>query len=68
MMVFNGELDTLFPKAGVDVAYAKLRAVWASRRAGHRLTTKLWPELGHTFNLAMQEEAFAWLDQWLSHP
>jgi dienelactone hydrolase len=68
MLVFNGELDTLFPKDGVDTAYAKMRAVWQSQRAGDRLTTKLWPALGHTFNLAMQEEAYAWLDQWLSRP
>jgi len=65
MLVFNGELDTLFPKAGVDVAYDKLRAVWASQRAGDRLTTKLWPGLGHIFNREMQDEAFAWLDRWV---
>jgi len=68
MLVFNGELDTLFPKAGVDVAYAKMHAVWASQHAGDRLTTKLWPGLGHTFNLAMQQEAFTWLDRWLIRP
>ena len=66
MMVFNGELDTLFPRAGVDVAYAKLRAVWASQHANDRLVTKLWPGLGHVFNRPMQDEAFAWLDRWLS--
>jgi dienelactone hydrolase len=65
MMVFNGELDTLFPVAGVDVAYAKMRAVWESQNAGDRLTTKLWSGLGHTFNLEMQAEAYAWLDRWL---
>jgi dienelactone hydrolase len=65
MLVFNGELDTLFPKAGVDVAYAKMRAVWASQRAGARLSTKLWPEHGHVFTVDMQQEAFAWLDRWL---
>ncbi|HEY0002539.1 MAG TPA: alpha/beta hydrolase family protein [Actinoplanes sp.] len=68
MMVFNGELDKLFPKAGVDVSYAKMHAVWASQHADDRLTTKLWPALGHIFNLAMQEEAFAWLDRWLKRP
>jgi len=40
--------------------------VWGSQRAGDRLTTKLWPGLGHVFNQAMQEEAFAWLDRWLT--
>ncbi|WP_305783766.1 dienelactone hydrolase family protein [Symbioplanes lichenis] len=65
MLVFNGELDTLFPPAGVDVAYAKLRQVWNSQHAGDRLVTTLWPGLGHVFNRAMQEDAFAWLDRWL---
>jgi dienelactone hydrolase len=65
MMVFNGELDTLFPLDGVEVAYAKMRAVWESRHAGDRLDTKLWSGLGHIFNLEMQAEAYAWLDRWL---
>ncbi|MFI5931960.1 dienelactone hydrolase family protein [Actinoplanes sp. NPDC051494] len=63
MLVFNGALDTLFTGAGVDVAYAKMRAVWASQRAGDRLVTKLRPGLGHVFDPAMQDEAFAWLDR-----
>ncbi|GAA2477979.1 dienelactone hydrolase family protein [Winogradskya humida] len=66
MLVFNGELDTLFPRSGVESAYATMRAVWASQHASHRLATKLWPGLGHTFNLAMQEEAFTWLDRVLT--
>ena len=65
LLVFNGELDPLFPLPGVDVAYAKLRAVWESQRAGDRLTTKLWPGLGHLFTPEMQDEAFVWLDRWL---
>ncbi|WP_306214825.1 dienelactone hydrolase family protein [Actinoplanes sp. RD1] len=65
LLVFNGELDTLFPRPGVDVAYAKLRAVWNAQRAGDRLTTTLWPGRGHVFDRPMQEDAFAWLDRWL---
>ncbi|GAA3340582.1 alpha/beta hydrolase family protein [Amorphoplanes nipponensis] len=65
MMLFDGEADPLFPAEGVAAAYAKMRAVWADRRAQHRLSTRIWPGLGHVFVREMQEEAFAWLDHWL---
>ncbi len=64
MMFFNGEQDGLFPVEGVRGAYRIMRQVWDSQGAGDRLVTKLWP-LGHTFNLDMQAEAFAWLDEQL---
>jgi dienelactone hydrolase len=65
MMLLDGETDPLFTPAGVETAYAKMRAVWASQRAQHRLSTKVWPGLGHVFVQEMQDEAFAWLDHWL---
>jgi dienelactone hydrolase len=65
MMVLDGETDPLFTAAGVEVAYAKMQTVWASQRARHRLSTKVWPGLGHVFVREMQDEAFAWLDHWL---
>jgi dienelactone hydrolase len=65
MLVFNGEADDLFTAAGVDSAYARMRAVWTSQGAQDRLTTTLWPGLGHAFVEEMQDEAFAWLDHWL---
>jgi hypothetical protein len=64
MLYFNGEKDALFPVNGVKDAYARLRLVWESQRAGNRLVTKLWP-VPHVFNQEMQEEAFAWLDRQL---
>jgi dienelactone hydrolase len=63
MLLFAGETDPLFTVAGVDAAYAKMRAVWESQRAGERLATKIWPGQGHVFVQEMQDEAFAWLDQ-----
>lgn len=66
-LFFNGEQDTLFTTAGVTAAYEKMRAVWRSQRADHRLRTQLWPGVGHAFGRAMQDEAFAWLDTALSH-
>jgi len=63
MLLFAGETDPLFTAAGVGAAHAKMRAVWQSQRAGDRLTTKIWPGLGHVFVREMQDEAFAWLDR-----
>jgi len=67
MLFFNGTQDKLFPVASVEDAYARLRRVWDSQNAGDRLVTKLW-DAPHEFNLAMQAEAFAWLDRWLKGP
>ena len=64
MVLDGGEKDKLFPVAGVDAAYARMHKVWDSRGAGDRLMTKRW-DVGHVFNVEMQEEAFAWLDRWL---
>ncbi|GAB2590682.1 alpha/beta hydrolase family protein [Streptomyces capparidis] len=65
MMFHAGALDGLFPPAGVQAAYAKLRAVWESQGAGDRLTTRLWPDRGHVFTADMQAETFEWLDRGL---
>ncbi|MFD0524589.1 dienelactone hydrolase family protein [Paractinoplanes durhamensis] len=65
MMLMDGADDPLFTPAGVGVAYDKMRAVWDSQRAGDRLSTKIWPGLGHVFVREMQDDAFAWLDRWL---
>jgi len=66
MLLFDGETDPLFTAAGVSAAYAKMRAVWASQRSESRLRTRTWPGLGHVFVQEMQDEAFTWLDHWLS--
>jgi len=66
MMLLNGEADPLFTVAGVEAAYAKMREVWTSQRAGERLSTRIWPGLGHVFAAEMQDEAFAWLDRRLN--
>ena len=64
MLFYNGEEDGLFPVPSVREAYAKMRRVWESQKAGDRLETKLWP-VPHVFNVEMQEQAFAWLDRQL---
>ncbi|OSP42477.1 MULTISPECIES: dienelactone hydrolase family protein [unclassified Streptomyces] len=62
MLFFHGGLDTLFTADGVRVAYDRLRAVWRACGAEERLRLKTWPERGHVFDAAMQDEACAWLD------
>jgi dienelactone hydrolase len=61
MLFYNGLKDPLFPPDSVREAYAKMRRVWESQKAGDRLVTKLW-DVPHVFDRAMQDEAFAWLD------
>lgn len=63
-----GGRDHLFTAAGVETAYAKLRAVWDSAGAGDRLTTTLWPDAGHVFTAAMQDDVHTWLGTWLGAP
>ena len=65
LLFFNGRQDKLFPPEGVEAAYAKMHRVWSSQQADDRLVTKLW-DAPHTFNAAMQDEAFAWLDRALA--
>lgn len=62
MLFFNGESDHLFPRAAVEPAFAKMRAIWTSQGAADKLVTKFWPG-GHQFSMEMQEEAFHWLDE-----
>ena len=64
MLFFAGEKDTLFPVPSVKIAYAKMHRVWDSQNAGDKLVTRLLP-VRHTFNVAMQDEAFVWLDRYL---
>ena len=64
MLFFAGEQDTLFPLPSATEAFEKMHRVWESQGARDRLTTKVLP-VSHLFNAAMQDEAFAWLDQQL---
>lgn len=64
MMFLCGRRDPLFPLESIEEAFGKLRRVWESQRVGHRLVTKLY-DAPHEFDLAMQADAFAWLDEQL---
>ncbi|MYW66559.1 alpha/beta fold hydrolase [Streptomyces sp. SID8379] len=62
MYFLDGADDTLFTSEGVEAAYARMRAVWRSRKAGDRLRTETWPGLGHVFVEPMQDAVLDWLD------
>ena len=64
LMVINGTQDRLFPLDGVDAAFDKIAAVYARAGVPERFRGVLY-DGPHEFNTAMQEEAFAWLEQWL---
>jgi dienelactone hydrolase len=64
MLFYNGSRDHLFSVASVNDAYTKMRAIWESQGASDKLETRLW-DVPHTFNQAMQEAAFDWMDRQL---
>jgi len=62
MMFLCGRRDGLFPVATIEDAFAKMRRVWESQKAGAQLETRLY-DAPHQFNATMQDEAFDWLNR-----
>ncbi|GIF12994.1 hypothetical protein [Actinoplanes teichomyceticus] len=62
MYLAGGAGDPLLPPAGVQAAYAELRAVRASQHAGRRLRTRVWPGPEHVLAPPMRDAAFDWRD------
>ncbi len=65
LFVQNCARDRLFTRAGMESAAEKIRAVYADLKRPERYRSKFY-DVPHQFNVAMQEEAFAWLEQWLA--
>jgi hypothetical protein len=61
MMIINGNDDELFPLESIKEAFAKMHKVWDSQNVSAKLITKLY-DAPHEFNVAMQNDAFTWLD------
>lgn len=61
LFVMQCKLDGLFPLAGMEESVAKLAAIYKKAGAPAVFKSKFF-EQKHIFNIAMQEEAFAWLD------
>ncbi len=64
LLVQNCAQDRLFTRAGMDAAADKIGAVYAALGRSDRYQYKYY-DVPHQFNVAMQEEAFAWLEKWL---
>jgi hypothetical protein len=64
LLVIQGSQDRLFPLDGVHRALAKIGAVYERAGIPERYAGRIY-DAPHQFNLAMQDEASAWLDRWL---
>jgi dienelactone hydrolase len=64
LLVQQCSRDALFPPEGMRQAVEKLEAIYAKAGAADRFTARFYPT-PHQFGIAMQEDAFAWLDRHL---
>jgi dienelactone hydrolase len=63
--VQNCAQDRLFTRAGMETAAEKIRAVYADMKHPERFRAQFY-DVPHQFNVRMQEDAFGWLEKWLS--
>lgn len=64
LMVLQCRRDGLFPLAGMEESLRKLEAIYTKAGAAKAFTGKFY-DVPHIFNVAMQEDAFAWMDSHL---
>jgi dienelactone hydrolase len=64
LLVINGTKDGLFDLDGVKVSFAKLNAAYSKAGVPDHCRTRFY-ETPHEFNLAMQEEAWAWFKRFV---
>lgn len=64
LFVQNCARDRLFTRAGMEAAAQKIRAVYEALGHPERYRMRFY-DVPHQFNVAMQEEAFDWLAEWL---
>ena len=60
MLFINGSQDKLFPVAGVEKAFATMRATWQSQGADDRLETELW-DIPHSCPIRAQQRVLDFL-------
>ena len=65
LLVINGSQDSLFAPEGVRAAFEKIGACFQKAGAADHQHCRMY-DAPHEFNRRMQDEAFAWLAQWLS--
>ncbi|HYE04075.1 MAG TPA: alpha/beta hydrolase family protein [Planctomycetota bacterium] len=64
LMVINGTRDGLFELPGVRRAHERIAACYRKAGVAERFAGRIVDE-PHEFSLAMQGEAWAWLERWL---
>lgn len=64
LMVLQCRGDALFPPEGMQASINKIGAVYAKAGAREIFAARFY-DGPHRFDVTMQEDAFAWLDQWL---
>jgi dienelactone hydrolase len=62
VFVINGSKDSLFPPAGVKAAFTKIQQCFQKAGAPERQRCQLY-DAPHQFNLAMQADAWQWLER-----
>jgi dienelactone hydrolase len=60
VLVMNGSRDTLFPRDGVEKAFAKIESCFRKAGVPERQRCR-WYDVPHQFNREMQAEAWEWL-------
>jgi hypothetical protein len=66
LLVQQCSQDRLFPPEGMKESVAKIAAVYEKAGAGKRFSGRFY-DVPHRFTKAMQDEAFAFLDEHLEH-
>lgn len=66
LMVLQCQRDGLFPPSGMRTAVDQIEAIYSKANCRDRFAGRFY-DVPHIFNRAMQDDAFAWLDQRLEH-
>jgi dienelactone hydrolase len=67
LLVINGSRDQLFPREGVEAAFAKIDQCFLKAGVPDRQRCRLY-DAPHQFNVQMQADAWNWIDRWLHAP
>jgi dienelactone hydrolase len=62
LLVQQCRQDELFPLEGMEQSVAKIAAIYDKAGAGAQFSSRFY-DVPHQFGVAMQEDAFAWLDR-----
>jgi hypothetical protein len=64
LMVQQCRRDALYPLEGMEESLRKIAAIYKKAGAASKFEGRFYDQ-PHIFSVAMQEDAFAWLDRWL---